>query len=333
MTPKISIIVPIYNSFVRLQTCINSIILQDEDNFECILIDDGSTDDSPSLCDKYAQSDTRFKVIHKKNGGVSSARNAGLDCAKGAWIVFVDSDDSIRKNHLSSLLTTAEQYSQADWILCGYDDILPDKYKRHSYQKQSWLGMQELSDLFSNSDVLDYMIPWDKMFRNSIIQEHHLRFDENLSISEDRLFCYHYMLYVSGIAATGQATYIHDATDQNSLSYRAHSFQMLSYRHKCLSEASRTLLMHFAFKGNEAISFIRYDWGYFKSAVHAAASESNNIIKGIRKQRQFYLDYFDRSFYAHAGIIPLSLLRTKEDKLIFRGQFLILYLYYVLRRS
>ena len=323
----ISIIVPIYNCQAKLEFCLDSISQQEEDDFECILVDDGSTDESPSICDAYTKRDSRFKVIHKKNGGVSSARNAGLDCARGKWVVFVDSDDTIRKNHLSSLLATAEQHSQTDWILCGYVDILPDKEIRHSYQKHTWFGVMEVADFFCNSDLLGYMIPWDKMFRNSVIQEYHLRFDEKLSISEDRLFCYQYMLYVSGVATTGQATYIHDATDMNSLSNRSHPFYMLAHRYEKLSAAMRELLKHYSISGNDAYPFLAYDWGNFKSAIFSALSENKSVIKSARLQGQLYSRCFYKSFYTTSYQFS-----TREDRLIADGKFFLLNVYTCFKR-
>ena len=98
MNPSISIIVPVYNSEKTLNRCVDSILSQTFQDWELLLIDDGSTDRSGKLCDEYALKDQRIKVFHKKNGGVSSARNIGLDHAKGEWITFIDSDDEIPKN-------------------------------------------------------------------------------------------------------------------------------------------------------------------------------------------------------------------------------------------
>lgn len=95
MNPLISIIVPIYNAESTLNRCIDSIINQSFDDWELLLIDDGSKDQSGKICDEYATKDSRIKVFHKENGGVSSARNLGLDNALGKWITFIDSDDKI----------------------------------------------------------------------------------------------------------------------------------------------------------------------------------------------------------------------------------------------
>ena len=100
--PKISVIIPVYNTEKFLHRCIDSILTQTYTDFELLLIDDGSKDSSGSICDEYAEKDSRVRVFHKENGGVSSARNLGLDNAWGEWITFVDSDDYIEENFLKS---------------------------------------------------------------------------------------------------------------------------------------------------------------------------------------------------------------------------------------
>lgn len=101
----ISIIVPVYNSEKTLCRCVDSILAQTYQNFELILIDDGSIDQSGKICDDYVRLDSRVRVFHKKNGGVSAARNVGLDNAKGTWLTFIDSDDYIQENYLSYIIS------------------------------------------------------------------------------------------------------------------------------------------------------------------------------------------------------------------------------------
>ena len=100
MKPEITIIVPVYNTESFLHKCINSILSQSYTNFELLLINDGSSDKSGEICDKFALKDDRIKVFHKKNGGVSSSRNLGINNAQGKWIMFIDSDDEITHNCL-----------------------------------------------------------------------------------------------------------------------------------------------------------------------------------------------------------------------------------------
>lgn len=115
-TPFISIIVPVYKVEFYLRQCIESIINQ-AGNFELILINDGSPDRCPEICDEYALKDNRIQVIHKQNGGVSSARNAGLDIARGEWIWFVDSDDIVDISHLDKIIHWLQKHKEVDYVL------------------------------------------------------------------------------------------------------------------------------------------------------------------------------------------------------------------------
>ena len=109
-TPLISVIVPVYNVENYLRACVDSIIAQTYDNLEIILVDDGSPDNCPAICDEYAEKDSRIKVIHKENGGVSSARNYGIDASKGLYITFIDSDDTVAENWIEGLYETINDY-------------------------------------------------------------------------------------------------------------------------------------------------------------------------------------------------------------------------------
>lgn len=112
----VSIIVPIYNIESYISVCVDSLLKQTYSDIEIILVDDGSTDDSSKLCDEYSQKDSRIRVIHKQNGGLSSARNAGLDVVAGEWILFVDGDDYLDKSAVERLMVIAEKYENADFI-------------------------------------------------------------------------------------------------------------------------------------------------------------------------------------------------------------------------
>ena len=112
--PKVTVIVPVYNVEQYLRRCIDSILAQTFGDLELILVDDGSADSSGVICDAYAEKDSRVKVIHQKNSGVSAARNTGLDAAEGEYIAFVDSDDHVDPDYLAALLQT-----KADLVICG----------------------------------------------------------------------------------------------------------------------------------------------------------------------------------------------------------------------
>ena len=116
--PKISVIIPVYNAEKYLRRCVDSILAQIFTDFELLLIDDGSKDKSGVICDEYAKKDNRVKVFHKENGGVSSARNLGLDNARGEWIGFIDSDDMVKPEYLDGLI---RYQSRSSLVVGGYE--------------------------------------------------------------------------------------------------------------------------------------------------------------------------------------------------------------------
>lgn len=163
MEPLLSIIVPIYNVEKYLERCIDSIINQTYKNLEIILVDDGSKDASGIIADTYASKDDRIKVIHKENGGLSDARNHGLDQARGNYIIFIDSDDFIDSSMCEILFTTAEKYS-SDIVSCNY-------YIFHAENHISVhpMSIQEDEKVFSGIDILKYYLIKTEPFDLNIV--------------------------------------------------------------------------------------------------------------------------------------------------------------------
>ena len=128
MDSLVSVIVPVYKVEKYLSKCLDSIVNQTYKNLEIILVDDGSPDNSGKICDEYAQKDSRIKVIHKENGGLSSARNAGLDIATGEYIAFADSDDSVHLDFVEKLYRAIKE-ENADIACCSVEDFIEDKNK------------------------------------------------------------------------------------------------------------------------------------------------------------------------------------------------------------
>ena len=178
MAPKVSIIVPVYKVEKYLNRCVDSILAQTFTDFECILVDDGSPDGCPAICDEYAKKDNRIKVIHQENKGVSAARNAGLDMAKGEYILFVDSDDWIDESTVQSLLMISED---ADIIMCGFSIEYEDGT---TFQENSGNKKLEGSDILGEF-ILDNIRPeaCGKLYRLELFSD--TRFDETIKYAED----------------------------------------------------------------------------------------------------------------------------------------------------
>lgn len=203
---KVSIIIPLFNAEDYLDRCLHSVLDQDFPSFEVILVDDGSTDSSPLICDRYSATDSRFRTIHKPNGGVSSARNAGLELAKGEYIMFLDSDDALLPDGLDVMM---EKVNGEDMVIAGYGvfyDGVPGKDIR-PYATRSY-SAEEMSDFYQdnirrNCEMLD--APWAKLFRRKTIGG--TRFCQDLSYAEDKLFVFEILSNCSSVLTVSAAVY------------------------------------------------------------------------------------------------------------------------------
>lgn len=204
MNPLISIIVPVYNAEKTLKRCIDSIINQTYTNWELLLIDDGGKDNSGSICNEYAKKNC-IRVFHKQNGGVSSARNLGLDNAKGDWIAFCDSDDYVNPNWLEiyvSLISTNSVVDMACQGMIKTGLCMPSDYcKGIEYYGEA----KEALILLRQFSLLGFV--WNKIFKKSIIEKNSLRFDENLVFMEDEEFVLKYFRYCGIVACTESIGY------------------------------------------------------------------------------------------------------------------------------
>lgn len=185
--PLVSIIIPVYNVEKYLPECLESVINQIYSKLEIILVDDGSPDKCGEICDKYAAIDSRIKVIHKENGGVSSARNAGIDISTGDWIYFMDSDDTIEKDLIGEALNTALT-DGTDMCFFDYDTIDDKRIIRQTTLKSNENFFQNMNDIkiltlyFSKMGSVCYFITKAECIKNK------MKFDETIFFCEDEIF-------------------------------------------------------------------------------------------------------------------------------------------------
>ena len=186
----VSIIVPAYNCIKSLECCVGSIRQQTYTSFELILVDDGSTDGSGKLCDRFAVEDDRIRVIHKPNGGVSSARNAGIDAATGEYITFCDSDDYLEPDYLETLVRAAKSNPDCGHIWCCFQTVTGYQKENAApnYTSAKSLLRYKLQDYMSLHEMWLDTEPWNKLYRAGIVQTAKVRFPEDLSLGEDWLF-------------------------------------------------------------------------------------------------------------------------------------------------
>lgn len=197
----ISIIIPVYNTEKYLATCIDSVISQSFTDFEVLLVDDGSTDRSGFICDEYAKKDSRIRVFHKENGGVSSARNLGLDYANGEWVYFVDSDDEVLPGGIQTLVDCISD--DVDCVMGGYIEIDEEGHSKEIDERKTMRLSRKRSviTMYISYGLYYYYCGylWIRLLRNKIIHDFQIRFNPTISIKEDTLFLMQYVCRSNGI--------------------------------------------------------------------------------------------------------------------------------------
>lgn len=202
--PLVSIIIPMYNSERYIINCLNSVISQNYQNIEVLVVDDGSNDNSYTLCQKASEESNCLKVLHKENGGVSSARNFGLDNCSGELITFVDADDYIEPYHIASLVEALKD--DIDCSICGYCLDYSGIYNVYACTQTLYLDVRQA--------MYNMLIPTmyqgfvcNKMFRRSIIEANQVRLREDIFYCEDLLFCAEYFRFCHRVCCIMPATY------------------------------------------------------------------------------------------------------------------------------
>ena len=259
----VSVIVPVYNAEKYLSRCIDSILAQTFTNFELLLINDGSKDNSGKICDEYAAKDSRVHVFHKENGGASAARNYGLDKAVGKYICFVDADDWVNKDYLEKLLPTDDE----EMVVCSF-----------MYETMESFFLSNIIRDKNNIEtvlhlLLDHMAvcaPWCKIMRRDIIEQNNIRFDVNVSAGEDMLFvCDYFSAGLNKIRTISQPLYHYHVADNGSLSHRIVDFATTEYVLDCIKERV------------DKLSKV-YDWNCNDGYKRHIITQFNNMVAYVR---------------------------------------------------
>lgn len=193
--PKVSIIIPVYNAEKSIRRCVDSVLRQCFTDFELLLIDDGSKDNSGIICDEYKKKDSRIKVFHKENGGVSTARNLGIEKSTGEWITFIDADDWVEPRFLNDVGNLTN--NNIDWVFAEWrtvwDRVHLNEINEYEgkYLFESKKDIDEMWNRMANLDI--FRCPWGKFFKLSVIRKNKLHFDQELRYGEDTVFNYEYL--------------------------------------------------------------------------------------------------------------------------------------------
>lgn len=232
---QISIIIPIYNVEEYLERCLDSILQQSFTDYEVVLIDDGSSDDSGSICDNYAQKDSRFIVIHQKNAGVAVARNKGLETATGLYVMYCDPDDYYIKDTLASCVSYIGKDSMYYDVYCtGFKSLYDDGHEE--YKSIPKYGVYNRTQGLATMDSL-YMggFVCNKIYKRDLIEKNHVRFNKNFKSHEDKLFFIDFISCASTICLIPEEPYVY-CIREGSLSFTFDNIKSRLEALQCIHE-------------------------------------------------------------------------------------------------
>lgn len=327
-SPEVTVIVPLYNAAEYIGHCIESILNQKDKSLELIVVDDGSTDGSLDIARKYERSDYRIRVLHQANSGASSARNVGLDCAQGEWILFVDADDWIQDHTLAII----DEAHDSDLIFFGFNEWnfgikTVKRIVECSFDASDSMDSVLLS-LFNSREAF-FGFTFNKFYRKDLIDRHHLRFSPDLLIKEDEEFVVRYCKFIDSLFISSATPYNYRILSE-SLSHSVRKFKHMNalalktdedltdYPFRQLKTSIKNAVYRYYLKGvlesdaDNSTEYVLACWDTFvKKNKHYLSSQNDriNLFRiPVKKLRHWCLKFallhpasrfFDASYYKH----------------------------------
>ena len=240
MNPKVSIIIPIYNAEKHLRRCIDSVLKQDFEDFELILMNDGSRDSSGMICDTYAEKDERVRVVHKENSGVSDTRNQAMTLARGEYLQFLDSDDWITPDATGLLVRMAKEHD-CEMVIADFYRVIGERLSpKGKIREDGILSREDFAmEMMENPADFYYGVLWNKLYRRDIIEKNNLCMDKDISWCEDFIFNMEYIRHVKQVYALHVPMYYYVKTPGSLVSQGtsiSKTIQMKRTVFKCYKE-------------------------------------------------------------------------------------------------
>ena len=280
---RYSVIIPIYNAEATLRRCLDSLVGQQFSDYELLLINDGSTDDSDAICREYANTYSCVRYFAKENGGVSSARNLGLEQAKGEYILFVDSDDYVADNYFAAI-SAAVKDTSPDLLLFGYCNLgdKSAKWSTGEFYESTETGVAKQVSGALQKYLFSSLC--NKVFKREIINEYQLEFKSDLDIGEDQTYVFEYTMNIKTIASITNVLYFEDTANCYSLSRKARP-----YLTEQLREVNRRMYEAYRFKEHSPQAARCYEtalsWMVYRS-VYSSCKELLKFDLSAKQRRQ-----------------------------------------------
>ena len=288
--PKVSIIVAAYNIADYIAACMDSILNQSYRNLEIIVVDDGSTDDTPKILANYAKQDDRVQIIHQKNRGLSAARNTGILAATSDYLCLIDGDDTILKDYVAKLYSRLE-HTKADIAVCGYETISINRHESHvTYREaETTTGPDATRNLLLTQENLD-IVAWNKMYKKSLFVDNNVFYPVG-EINEDNLTTY--KLY----SKAGRVTYLMEPLYQyyrrtGSIMDKTSVLFRLGVKERAAGEAIDYFAASDAsLRAAASVSLLLAKFAYVDSSLRGEISEKkgNQALKWIKAHSREYI--------------------------------------------
>lgn len=279
---KYSVIIPVYRSEETIKRCLDSILAQPHNDVEILVINDGSPDDSGKICKQYAAQYSYFRYFEKENGGVSSARNLGLDKAEGDYILFVDSDDYVTSDYFKTLNASLQE-KQPDMLMFGYRNIGGNNHAWNAGCYETDDETEVASRISAAMQTYLFSTLMTKTFKREIIQKYQIRFNTDISIGEDQEFIFQYAIHIKHLVSVPENLYMLVLENSESLSRKRRD-----YLAEQLLAVSRDMLVTLK-KSNhpDQIKLIYYDavvWSHYRN-VYSVCMELLKYDLNERERR------------------------------------------------
>lgn len=326
---SVSLVVPIYNAALYVRECLKRISEQTYSNFEVILVNDGSNDDSAEICKDFVKSDSRFELFNKANGGASDARNYGLLKATSEYICFIDADDEIGESYIEDLLNDIKVYNDLDLIIQGFVEVRDGIVRRFQLEDKIFpVTKKGLNDFFCGFDVSAFSAPYCKIYKRKIIVENNLYFSKAIIYREDYDFLLRYISLCRNIATSSKVNYKY-LLRPTSISKRFYGFSK-EYSGLCQIYSSfEELYKRFDSEAVKASGeIVAYD--YLRRAVTSLYTSKTKYSDRISSYLQISNDFVE---IVHQCVHPTTFFTKVTKYLLCSKKFRILDLVIILRRK
>ncbi len=260
MNKLISIIVPVYKVEQYVSRCIDSVLSQSYPDWELILVDDGSPDNSGCICDEYSQKDSRIKVIHTTNQGRSCARNTGLEHSSGEWIAFIDSDDYVGQDYLQCMVNANSEWNPQLLVTQGFHGIYADGGHDMSYSgfnfKDYFFENGSAQDIISSNRLLHFQAVWGRLFYSSLIDEFNIHFPVGIDKCEDGVFLHSYMIHCKYFKFINDRNYYYVTPQKTESCEIKRNYTQNYLLSEIYSKLSVKLIEHFGLQGSNYASSV-----------------------------------------------------------------------------